>query len=59
MTISFPTRLTLCTATLALLGTSVAAQELNLYTSREPGLVEPLLEAFTKEIHLPAYHCMK
>ena len=45
MTISFPTRLTLCTATLALLGTSVAAQELNLYTSREPGLVEPLLEA--------------
>lgn len=49
MTISFPTRLTLCTATLALLGTSVAAQELNLYTSREPGLVEPLLEAFTKE----------
>ena len=49
MTISTKTRLALCTATLALLGTSVAAQELNLYTSREPGLVEPLLEAFTKE----------
>ncbi len=26
---------------------SLAAQELNLYTSREPGLVEPLLDAFT------------
>lgn len=25
------------------------AQELNLYTSREPGLVEPLLQAFTAE----------
>ncbi|NHF74337.1 Fe(3+) ABC transporter substrate-binding protein [Paracoccus xiamenensis] len=49
MTISTKTRLALCTATLALLGTSVAAQELNLYTSREPGLVEPLLAAFTEE----------
>ncbi|AGT11115.1 Fe(3+) ABC transporter substrate-binding protein [Paracoccus aminophilus] len=28
--------------------TSLAAQELNLYTSREPGLVEPLLAAFTE-----------
>ena len=27
---------------------SVQAQELNLYTSREPGLVEPLLQAFTE-----------
>lgn len=26
---------------------SLVAQELNLYTSREPGLVEPLLQAFT------------
>jgi iron(III) transport system substrate-binding protein len=25
------------------------AQELNLYTTREPGLVEPLLQAFTKD----------
>lgn len=25
------------------------AQELNLYTSREPGLVQPLLDAFTKD----------
>lgn len=29
-------------------GGSLAAQELNLYTSREPGLVQPLLDAFTK-----------
>lgn len=49
MTISTKTRLALCTATLALLGTSAVAQELNLYTSREPGLVEPLLKAFTDE----------
>ncbi|WBU54458.1 Fe(3+) ABC transporter substrate-binding protein [Paracoccus sp. SCSIO 75233] len=34
-------------ATLASAG-AVSAQELNLYTSREPGLVEPLLEAFTE-----------
>ncbi|MDT1060959.1 Fe(3+) ABC transporter substrate-binding protein [Paracoccus sp. CPCC 101403] len=27
---------------------SVAADELNLYTSREPGLVDPLLQAFTE-----------
>ncbi|MFC0342151.1 Fe(3+) ABC transporter substrate-binding protein [Paracoccus niistensis] len=30
-------------------GASVSAQELNLYTSREPGLVEPLLQAFTED----------
>ncbi len=28
---------------------ALQAQELNLYTSREPGLVEPLLKAFTEE----------
>ncbi|WP_347265756.1 Fe(3+) ABC transporter substrate-binding protein [Paracoccus sp. (in: a-proteobacteria)] len=28
---------------------SLAAEELNLYTSREPGLVEPLLQAFTAQ----------
>lgn len=33
----------------AAMGTGGAtAQELNLYTSREPGLVEPLLQAFTQ-----------
>lgn len=31
------------------LGAPVAAQELNLYTYREPGLIKPLLDAFTKE----------
>jgi iron(III) transport system substrate-binding protein len=34
-------------ATLA--GGMAAAQEVNLYTTREPGLIEPLLEAFTAE----------
>ena len=35
----------------ALLGAGgpTSAQELNLYTSREPGLIKPLLEEFTKE----------
>ena len=28
---------------------AVAAEEVTLYTTREPGLVQPLLEAFTKE----------
>jgi len=28
--------------------TPVAAQELNLYTTREPGLIQPLIDAFTK-----------
>ena len=28
---------------------AAAAQEVNLYTTREPGLIEPLLEAFTAE----------
>lgn len=27
----------------------VAAEEVNLYTTREPGLIQPLLEAFTEE----------
>lgn len=35
----------------ASLGSAVAApaQEVNLYTTREPGLIQPLLDAFTKE----------
>ena len=28
---------------------AVAAQEVNLYTTREPGLIQPLLDAFTEE----------
>ena len=30
-----------------LAGAGASAEEVNLYTSREPGLVEPLLQAFT------------
>ncbi|MDS9469953.1 Fe(3+) ABC transporter substrate-binding protein [Paracoccus sp. MBLB3053] len=38
----------ICASAMLLVGAGSAfAQELNLYTSREPGLVEPLLEAFT------------
>jgi iron(III) transport system substrate-binding protein len=33
----------------SLLSGSVSAQEINLYTYREPGLIKPLLDAFTKE----------
>ena len=29
--------------------TSASAQEVNLYTTREPGLIQPLLDAFTKD----------
>jgi iron(III) transport system substrate-binding protein len=40
---------TLALALLAALAPARAsAQELNLYTTREPGLIQPLLEAFTK-----------
>ena len=33
----------------ALVTAPVAAQELNLYTTREPGLIQPLLDAFTEQ----------
>lgn len=39
----------LACATIVAGATSALGQELNLYTSREPGLVEPLLKAFTDE----------
>lgn len=32
----------------AIFATSATAQEVNLYTTREPGLIKPLLDAFTK-----------
>jgi len=32
----------------ALVPASAAGQELNLYTTREPGLIQPLIEAFTR-----------
>lgn len=40
-------RAILASAAILVAGTA-SAQELNLYTSREPGLVEPLLQAFTE-----------
>jgi iron(III) transport system substrate-binding protein len=36
-----------CLATLSF-GQGAAAQEVNLYTTREPGLIQPLMDAFTK-----------
>jgi iron(III) transport system substrate-binding protein len=30
------------------IGTPAAAQEINLYTTREPGLIQPLMDSFTK-----------
>jgi len=44
-------RILLTIASAALLGTGVgaaSAQEVNLYTTREPGLIRPLLDGFTK-----------
>jgi iron(III) transport system substrate-binding protein len=32
----------------ALIASPLAAQELNLYTTREPGLIQPLIDAFSK-----------
>ncbi len=32
-----------------LIGTSVAAQEVNIYSSRQPDLIDPILQAFTAE----------
>ncbi|MEX1128677.1 MAG: Fe(3+) ABC transporter substrate-binding protein [Vicinamibacterales bacterium] len=43
---------TIAAAALAVLGSlaagSASAQELNLYTTREPGLIKPLIDSFTK-----------
>ena len=42
-------RLAVCTAVAALAGTAAsAAEEVNLYTTREPALIQPLLDAFTQ-----------
>ncbi|MFV0283790.1 MAG: Fe(3+) ABC transporter substrate-binding protein [Castellaniella sp.] len=42
-------RLSLLAAALPLMAGTAFAAEVNLYTTREPKLVEPLLEAFTKD----------
>jgi iron(III) transport system substrate-binding protein len=51
MTYSISTRLAVLGALAAglLAAAPVAAQELNLYTYREPGLIKPLIDAFTAE----------
>lgn len=36
-------------STLALIPAAAAAAEVNLYTTREPGLIQPLLDAYAKE----------
>ena len=41
-------RMAALTCLAAVLAAPVAAQELNLYTTREPGLIQPLIESFTK-----------
>ncbi|CAM5180576.1 extracellular solute-binding protein [Oligella ureolytica] len=38
----------LVTSVLAFTSFSVAAEEVNIYTTREPGLIQPLLDEFTK-----------
>ena len=38
----------LACAASAAFGTVASAQEINLYTTREPGLIQPLMESFTK-----------
>jgi iron(III) transport system substrate-binding protein len=43
------TRALACTALLVGAVAPASAQQLNLYTTREPGLIKPLLDAFTRE----------
>jgi len=45
----FPFRSLCLAATLCVSAQSLAADEVNLYTTREPGLILPLLEAYTKD----------
>ncbi|TQN60185.1 extracellular solute-binding protein [Agrobacterium tumefaciens] len=40
-------KLTLLASTVAFAAGSLSAAELNIYTTREPGLIQPLLESFT------------
>jgi iron(III) transport system substrate-binding protein len=44
-----PTTLVTRWIAFAVLAAPAAAQELNVYTTREPGLIQPLLEAFTRD----------
>lgn len=49
MTASKTIRATLMASILALVPAAASAAEVNLYTTREPGLIQPLLDAYTKE----------
>ena len=42
---------TICVTSILALGAAVPAlaQEVNIYTTREPGLIQPILDAFTAE----------
>ena len=42
------TIMVLASAASVLFGTVASAQEINLYTTREPGLIQPLVDSFTK-----------
>src|SRR5688572_18757838 len=48
----FRVRSLLLAAFVAVPVASVSAQEVNLYTTREPGLIQPLLDAFTKDTRI-------
>ncbi len=51
MNFSIHSRAFACAAAIAAAGfaSAAGAQEVNLYTTREPGLIQPLLDAFTKD----------
>ena len=46
------TRLCALALTSSLMAVPALAQSVNLYTTREPGLLNPVLESFTKDILL-------
>src|SRR5690606_20722317 len=48
MTLLRPLRTILAAVSLLFVAAPASAQELNLYTTREPGLIKPLVDAFTK-----------
>lgn len=48
MTLLRPLRTILAAGSLLFVAAPASAQELNLYTTREPGLIKPLVDAFTK-----------
>jgi iron(III) transport system substrate-binding protein len=49
MTASLALRAAFAASILALAPAAVSAAEVNLYTTREPGLIQPLLDRYTAE----------